>query len=195
MSDYVKMSLKLFIITALAALALGITYAVTKEPIEQQKEQAGIEARRAVLSDAQQFVAVDIELYKNEYPGIVEVYEGRAGDTEVGYVFRILSKGYGGNIELYVGLNTSEGKVAGITIASHSETPGLGANAAEPEFLSRFYDKPIDKPLAVVTGDSGKADEVEAITGATITSKAVVDGVNDAISLYNQVLKDGGEAR
>ena len=92
-------------------------------------------------------------------------------------------------------LNTSEGKVAGITIASHSETPGLGANAAEPEFLSRFYDKPIDKPLAVVTGDSGKADEVEAITGATITSKAVVDGVNDAISLYNQVLKDGGEAR
>ena len=195
MSDSVKMSLKLFIITAVAALALGVTHAVTEEPIRQQNELAGIESRKAVLPDGEEFIEVDTARYQAEYPGIIEVFEGRKGSTEVGYVFKILSKGYGGNMELYIGINTSESKLDGVTIASHSETPGLGANAAEPGFLGQFYGKPVISPLTVVKGDSGNAEEVEAITGAIISTKAVVEGVNEAILFYNQVLRDGGEAR
>jgi electron transport complex protein RnfG len=194
-SDSVKMVIKLFIITAVAALALGVTHAVTQEPIRQQNEQAAIESRKAVLPDGEQFNTVDISQYQNEYPGIVEVYEGRAGDTGVGYVFKIVSKGYGGDMELYVGISASEAKLTGITVVNHSETPGLGAKAADPEYLEQFIGKPVENPLNAVNGEPTKDEEVEAITGATITSKAIIEGINDAITLYNQVLKDGGEGR
>jgi electron transport complex protein RnfG len=195
MSEGMRMSIKLFIITAVAALALGITHAVTEEPIRLQNEQASMEARKAVLPDAQEFVQVDISEYKDEYPNVVEVYQGKSGDDTVGYVFKVISKGYGGDVELFVGIDAKENKIESVSIISHNETPGLGAKAAEPDFLSQYTGKSAGSPLAVVRGSATQDTQVEAITGATITSKAVTQGVNSALEFYSRVLKDGGAER
>jgi electron transport complex protein RnfG len=195
MSEGVKMSIKLFIITAVAALALGITHAVTEEPIRLQNEQASMEARKAVLPDAQEFLPVDISEYRDEYPNVIEVYQGKSGDDTVGYVFKVVSKGYGDDVELFVGIDAKEDRVENVSIISHNETPGLGAKAAEPAFLSQYTGKSADSPLAVVRGNPTQDTQVEAITGATITSKAVTQGVNSAVEFYSQVLKDGGADR
>ncbi|MFO7154022.1 MAG: RnfABCDGE type electron transport complex subunit G [Caldicoprobacter oshimai] len=195
MSEGMRMSIKLFIITAVAALALGITHAITEEPIRLQNEQASVEARKGVLPDAQEFVQVDISEYKDEYPNVVEVYQGKLGDDTVGYVFKVISKGYGGDVELFVGIDAKENKIENVSIISHNETPGLGAKAAEPDFLSQYTGKSAGSPLAVVRGGATQDTQVEAITGATITSKAVTQGVNSAVEFYNRVLKDGGADR
>jgi electron transport complex protein RnfG len=189
------MSIKLFIITAVAAVALGITNAVTEEPIKLQIEQAGVESRKYVLPDAQEFVRIDIAEYQSEFPDIAEVYEGKSSGDTVGYVLKVLSKGYGGNIELFVGIDSLEHKIQNIGIGSHRETPGLGDKAIQSEFLARCAEKSAEGLLTIVSGKPTKAQEVEAITGATITSKAVVRGVNSAMTFYNQVLKDGGADR
>lgn len=195
MSEGAKLSIRLFIVTAIAALALGITHAVTEEPIRLQNEQVSLEARKAVLPDAQEFVQVDLSEYKDEYPNVVEAYQGKSGDETVGYVFRVVSKGYGGDVELYVGIDVNENKIESVNIISHNETPGLGAKAAGLDFLSQYSGKPVDGPLTVVRGRATQDAQVEAITGATITSKAVTEGVNSAVELYGRVLKNGGAER
>ncbi|MBM7581734.1 electron transport complex protein RnfG [Caldicoprobacter guelmensis] len=195
MSEGVKMSIKLFIITAVAALALSVTYAVTEEPIRLQNEQASMEARKAVLPDAQEFLPVDISEYKDEYPDVIEVYQGKSGDDVVGYIFRVVSKGYGGNVELFVGIDGKENRIESVSIISHKETPGLGAKATESDFLSQYTGKSADSSLVVVRGRATQDTQVEAITGATITSKAVTQGVNSALEFYGRVLKDGGAER
>lgn len=192
MPEGVKMSIKLFIITVVAALALGITHAVTEEPIRLQNEQVSLEARKAVLPDAEEFVQVDLSEYREEYPKVVEAYQGKSGEDTVGYVFKVVTKGYGGDVELFVGIDSKEDKVKNVNIISHNETPGLGAKAAEPDFLGQYSGKPVGSPLTVVRGSATQDTQIEAITGATITSKAVTDGVNSAVELYGRLLKDGG---
>ncbi|MFO7295784.1 MAG: RnfABCDGE type electron transport complex subunit G [Clostridia bacterium] len=192
MSEGVKLSIKLFIITAVAALALGITYAVTEEPIRIQNELASLETRKAVLPGAEEFVQIDLSEYKGQYPNVVEAYQGKSGSDTVGYVFKVISKGYGGDVELFVGINSKEDRIENVSIVSHNETPGLGAKAAGSDFLSQYSGKPAGSPLAVVRGSATKDTEVQAITGATISSKAVTEGVNSALELYGRLLKDGG---
>src|SRR3712207_8052036 len=85
---------------------------------------------------------------------------------------------------------TTDGKVSGIKILSHSETPGLGANAETPQFSGQYKDKPA-KELEVVKGTASADNQIAAITGATITSKAVTKGVNEAIEFYDSKLKGG----
>ena len=117
---------------------------------------------------------------------ISEVYEGKDGADIVGYTVKVLPKGYGGEIELIVGIS-SDGKITGINIGNMSETPGLGAKAKESDFQSQFTDKPASD-LTLVKGSASSEDEVSAISGATITSTAVTNGVNVAIELFNDSL-------
>ena len=94
----------------------------------------------------------------------------------MGYTFKIAPKGYGGEIELTVGISF-EGKVTGLTVGTNSETPGLGAKAqSDKNWITQFAGQPADGSLAV-SKDGGT---INAITGATITSRAVTDGVNTA---------------
>lgn len=184
MKENLRLGAILLIITAVAGLLLGSAYVVTKEPIAKQDELTKAEAMKEVLPEASEFKAKDAAL-----EGVVkEVYEGTASEKVVGYAVKVAPKGYGGTIELTVGIST-EGKVTGIKITSLSETPGLGANAPKPKFSGQFKGKPIGKKLQVVKKAPSSGNEIEAITGATITSKAVTGGVNEAINFYNNKLK------
>ena len=197
MSDMLKVGYKLFIITVIAALGLSLTNLATAGAIEEQKIKAANEARQAVLSGSESFEQMELD---NTHSGegtsiyIDEVYAGKSGDSIVGYTFRILSKGYGGDIEINVGIDT-EGKIGAIQIGAHSETPGLGAKIADDKFIGQYKGKTADKALELVKGSASGEAQVEAISGATVSSRAVTEGINKAIEYYNNVLSTGGEAQ
>ena len=95
---------------------------------------------------------------------------------EIGYCVQVEPKGFGGNLTMIVGIN-ADGTVAGAKVTSHAETPGLGAKSqADPNWITQFAGQTADGQLKVAK-DGGT---INAITGATITSRAVTDGVNTA---------------
>lgn len=191
MNETLKLGLILFIITAVSAGVLAVSNDVTSVAIEEQAIILNDNARREVFKDADEFKAIEDEMLediKENKPEVKEIYEALdSRGNIIGYTISLDTKGYGGNIELLVGVST-DSKVAGIKVLNHGETPGLGAKSAEPEFQDRFLDKSAESELTVVKEETTSENEVQAISSATITSKGVVSGVNLAIDIYNGVL-------
>lgn len=179
------LGLVLFIITAIAGALLGFVDEMTYEPRMTQMEKAKNEALKMVLSDADGFDTLDVDL--ESYPNIVEAYEAANG---AGYAMKVTTKGYGGTIVLFVGVDDN-GVVTGMHMLQHQETPGLGANANNPEFKGQFPGK--GPEVIGLTKSMPSESEVEAITGATITSNAIVNGVNDALAFYEDILAGEGQ--
>jgi electron transport complex protein RnfG len=126
-----------------------------------------------------------------EGSNIKEVNAGYDGDKIVGYTVRITAKGFHGAIDMVVGISV-EGKLGGIKILSHTETAGLGANINKDAFKGQFIGKPIDKPLEVVKGGVSSGNQIDAITGATLSSKGVTNGVNEVIEFFKASLSSKG---
>ena len=192
MREVVKLAGILFIITSVAAILLGFTNMATRDVIAQQLELENTEARKSALPIAEEFEEVKGKELENalltDFSSIDEVYQGKKDGEIIGYTFKITSGGYGGEMVINVGISV-EGKVTGIKIVSHSETPGLGAKAAEEDFQNQYIDKSADSPLSVIKGNASGNSEIEAIAGATVTSNAVTDSVNLSIELYHQLFK------
>ncbi len=209
MNALIKDCLKLIVITAIAGLVLGAVYHVTKEPIAQQEEKAKMEAYQEVFPDATDFP--EVEGFSEEAASeVIAAYasentvEDHAGDViseavqavdstgnVLGYIFTATtSKGYGGDIQLTVGIQT-DGTVTGYSVLSISETAGLGMNANTDDFKSQYADKKVDA-FSVVKDGSGSSDDskIDAISGATITSKAVTGLMNSCIAYFNSI--EGG---
>ena len=188
MNSILKLGLNLFVICAVAAGLLAGTNQMTAPLIAQRNEQANNEARKAVLSDAKEFKLLDSSKYKAASDvEVVEVYEGLNGSEVSGYTIKVLPKGYGGEIELMVGIK-ADGTISGVNIGNMSETPGLGARSKEEAFYGQYANKPATE-LTVVKGGNAGETEIQAISGATITSKAVTSGVNAAVDVYDSISK------
>lgn len=183
MKDIAKMGGILFLIAAICTGLVGFASEITKEPIATQKLEAKNIAMQEVLPSANSFE----EAGSNDE--ITEIQIGMQDGTPIGYALRVISKGYADPIEIMIGV-TNEGVVQGIKILASSETPGLGDNASDPSFTDQFKEK--NTLLKVLKGSNPGEDEISAITGATITSKAVTDGVNKAIEY---VQNQGGGAQ
>lgn len=192
----------LFAITLLAGLLLGFVYELTKEPIRIQQEKAINEACMAVLpaaNDSTVFTEYqytvdaqmerEFERMKEDGVTIGKVYEAKNGSQFLGYVVESTSsKGYGGNIVLYVGI-TTDGTVGGVSILEIKETAGLGMEA--PNVLApQFAGKKVDHFVFTKTGAT-EENEVDAITSATITTRAVTNAVNGALDFTHTFLKGG----
>lgn len=186
MKENIKLGLILLLITAVAGLLLGGAYEITKAPIAATIEADKQAAMKEILPMADKFENANVNIEGNEK--ISEVNSGLKGTEIAGYAIKVSPKGYSGAVQIMVGIST-DGKVTGIKILSHTETPGLGANAPKPEFSGQYKDKSIKDKLEVVKEVPSKENQIQAITGATITSKAVTLGVNDAIDFYNSSLK------
>lgn len=188
--DMFKLGLNLLIISAVAALLLALTNSVTASTIAQRNEQANAEARKLVLESAQDFEEVkDAKTDNSKGVEVSEIYEAKdASGNTVGYTLKVLPSGYGGTIELMVGIDSANGQVSGINVVSNSETAGLGAKATEPEFSDQYKGKPLEELSVLKNGTPGDT-EIKAISGATITSTAVTNGVDAAIEVYNNSLK------
>jgi len=160
--------LVLGLIALIAGCALGFTNELTSPIIDEQTLVAADEARRAVLPGASEFEQLTVA-----DPAIDSCYAGSANGEVVGYTVQVTVKGYGGDVELVVGAD-ADGVITGLNVggANFSETAGLGAKAKEPAFTEQF--KGLTAPLVL-------KDNVDSITGASITSGAVVNGVNTAL--------------
>ena len=183
MKDILKLGVTLFAICAVAALVLGVTNNITAPVIEERNIQASNEARKIVLSEADEFKELD----GMNSDIVLEVYEGIKDGQVIGYTIKTSSKGYGGAIELMVGIS-KDGKITGVEIGNHSETPGLGSKATEPMFKNQYVNKDVLNSLLVVKGSTNNDNEISAISGATITSNGVTNGVNAAMKIYNEKL-------
>ncbi len=166
----------LFGITAVTGLALGAVQAVTEGPIAEQRLAQKTAALSATLPGAEKFESVDLA----EPHGVVsEVYAGSGASGPAGYCLTVVTKGFGGAMTLVVGIGADE-KVKGISILEMNETPGLGARAREDAFSGQFRGKPTEHALSVVKTPPEKDNQVQAISGATISSRAVTGAVNAA---------------
>ena len=184
--DMFKLGLNLLIISAVAALLLALTNSVTASTIAQRNEQANAEARKLVLESAQDFEEVkDVKTDNSKGVKVSEIYEAKDAS---GNTLKVLPSGYGGTIELMVGIDSAKGQVSGINVVSNSETAGLGAKSTDPEFSDQYKGKPLEELSVLKNGTPGDT-EIKAISGATITSTAVTNGVDAAIEVYNNSLK------
>ena len=188
--DMFKLGLNLLIISAVAALLLALTNSVTSSTIAKRNEQENAEARKLVLESAQDFEQVkDVKTDNSKGVEVSEIYEAKdASGNTVGYTLKVLPSGYGGTIELMVGIDSAKGQVSGINVVSNSETAGLGAKSTDPEFSDQYKGKPLEELSVLKNGTPGDT-EIKAISGATITSTAVTNGVDAAIEVYNNSLK------
>lgn len=188
----------LFAITLIAGLVLGFVYELTKEPIRLQQEKAIQEACATVFADAVEFKEMDYTPGEDTSAQINAmgvkigtVYEacGTAGE-KLGYVVETTStEGYGGNIVLYVGVSL-EGVVNDVSILTIAETPGLGMKA-EDELVPQFHQKPAAAFTYTKSGSTSES-EIDAISGATVTTEAFTNAVNGAILVYENLIQGGG---
>lgn len=203
MSKIIKDAMALTAITLVSGLALGAVHGITEEPIARQEELAKQEAYQEVFPDASEFEAVTLdegltEQLRSSLDGegytaqsIQEVMEALDGSGEkMGYAFTVVSsKGYGGDIQFSIGIQ-NDGTVNGISILSISETAGLGMKADTEEFKSQFAGKQVDAFTYTKNGASADG-EIDAISGATITTNAMTNGVNAGLCAFR--VMEGGD--
>lgn len=181
--DIIIPAVALFAICLVATFLLGGTNMLTKDKIAEVAEKTAQEARLKVCPGATQFSEKTVEVDGVEYA----VFEGTDADGEtVGYAVTAFDKSYGGEIQIMTGFD-SDLKISGVEILSIDDTPGLGMNAKKEEFRSQFSGK--SGELAV-SKQAQAENEIQALTGATITSKAVTRCVNAAYAAVNNM---GGE--
>lgn len=190
----------LFAITLIAGLMLGFVYELTKEPISVQRELKRIKACQAVFSEEatdfeQTELAPSITLQEEiaeEGITIGETYIAKDINGEaLGYVIAVTSsKGYAGDIKIYMGIN-KDGVLNGISILETSETPGLGMKAKKI-LVPQFANKKVNSISYSKTGAVGEG-QIDAISGATITTKAITNAVNGGLKYYQTELVKGGE--
>ena len=173
MNSRTWMVVSLLITCLLAGFALSEVYAVTKPKIEQQRADATRSALIQVLPAAQTFKEVEKD----------SLWHGLdAAGAKVGIVVRSGARGYGGPVPVLVALDLT-GRVVCIKVEDLKETPGLGLKAREDWFARQFLG--LDSTVALKKDDGS----IDAISGATITSRAVARGVAQAIRKYSEHLE------
>ena len=181
MKKILQLILSLTLISAVCAAVLAIVNNATKERIANLATLKANNAARAVLPAS----VKAIEPVKDPADASLTAFIGYADDAKTqiaGYaVPGLTAKGYGGNIRLMVGLNPDR-TVISYQVLAAAETPGLGSNLSTPAFIARFKDQPAAS--VKVTKDGGK---IEALTSATITSRAVCDAVADAAQRIDRI--------
>lgn len=188
MKDIVKLGAILLAFGVISALLLGLTYQVTLDPITKSRALEDQQNQTMVYPAADTFEKLDqatIDAVKATSPGIIDIAEAKAGSETLGYVVKSGTNGFGGAMEVMVGVD-KDGKVTGIRLGNNAETPGLGDNAKKPEFYEQFPGKDLLAGIGVNKAEPG-ANEIQAMTGATVTSRAVVDAVNAVKAVLEEV--------
>lgn len=167
----------LLVIGFTCTLLLALCNCLTEETIASLTEKAEKAAMTETLPAAKKFEA---KTYSGDDETVTAVYEGKSEGKTVGYCIKTEPTGYGGAISMMVGVDAS-GTVTGVKIVSMSETPGLGAKAKEKTFTDGYAGKKAG--IKVIKSGNPTDNEISAISGATITSKAVTSGVNSAVAV------------
>ncbi len=205
-SSLLKDALALFLITLVSGLGLSYVYEITKEPIAIQQAEKTLEAYQRAYPEAASFEKdeelmklaneIDLTSLDQSYQGTTIKEINKAFDGQgngIGYLVKVVTKkGYNKStpMELAVAY-AKDGTVMGIDLITIKETVNLGMLAAEPEFKDQFSGKQAEQFALVKSGATGD-NQVDAIGGATITSKAVTNAVNAAIGFIREYATDLG---
>lgn len=189
-----KPALILMLICLVITAALAVVNGTTKPIIEEGNRQAKQEALSKVYEGASDFSdPMDAETLKskglNPSDRIVGVYEVRKDGEVIGYVADVATRGYGGDISMLVAIDKSLA-IKNTIIVSHSETPGFGSKVKDG-FMNQFNGQIPENGYNVVKKAKTKAGDIEAITGATITSRAATNGVSDAVAIVRAIIEGG----
>ncbi|MBE6890953.1 MAG: FMN-binding protein [Ruminococcaceae bacterium] len=174
--------LKLMIIVTAVVLMLAIVNELTYETIAANAAAKSNSARQELFVDSTGFTFVDFELTEEEAKTVSEIYSASgAGEDILGYCMNVTCGGFGGDIVLVVGVDL-DGSVTGVRLISHSETPNIGAKAVSEDsaLLPQF--------AGASVSDIGN---ISAVSGATVTSEAVKDGIAKALAVAERLLKEG----
>lgn len=191
MKDSIKLGVTLFVITAVAAGVLAFSNDMTAPIIAEREKQESFGALSKIFENADDFVEIDAEKLteiQSTNTTVNEVLEAKSGDETIGYAFKVASGGYGGDINIIVGINR-DNTIAGISIGSHGETPNIGDRINRPEFADSYKGKTTTEKLTAV-GSPSAENEVQLISGATVSSFGVLTGVNDANNAYLTYFSD-----
>ena len=178
------MTLYLFAICLVCSSLLAGVYALTKAPIDKAAAEKNEAAIKEVLPES----AVIIEQEATVEMGEVAYTFNRAKDKDsvvVGYAINVSALGFGGPIVMKVGIDTA-GVVCNTKVLSQAETPGLGAKCVEPAFAGQFKGFDARKNKLSVKKDGG---DIDAITASTITSRAYVNGIQTAVSVFGTIMQ------
>lgn len=197
-----KPAIILCVITLIAGVALSGVYALTKEAIEEQKLIAEAESYRAVCPEAEEFSsdaqldevvkALGESVYGTDF-GKVHINKAIVGKNAageiVGYVIRVTTRdGFDGDISMSVGFDLS-GTVLGVEFTEINETAGMGMLCAEPEFKDQFKGILVDRFVLNKAGGSTTPEEIDSVSGASISSGAIVNAVNAAMDFFTTNIK------
>jgi len=160
------------VVVFIAVAILAGMDSLTRDMIEYQKELKVQRMLNKIFPDMTSYISED------------DIYIISADGTEIGFAFLAIGKGYGGDIDILVGLE-DETTLKGIAVIAHAETPGLGDKILNPDFTDRFVG--VDITDVAVPDEGGKID---AITGSTISTKAVIDAVRTTAMEKVKELKD-----
>ncbi len=195
MKEMLKNAGILLAITVIAGFVLGAVYQITKGPIAEAEAAAAMEAYKEVFAEASDFSELEVKadaLAQGGYVGsdINNVFEALGEDGSLlGYVLVVTNhEGYGGDIQFTLGI-ANDGTTNGISILAISETPGLGMEA-ESILKPQYAGKKVSQFTVTKTG-AASDDQIDAISGATITSNAVTNGVNAGLYYFQNVLGGG----
>jgi Na+-translocating ferredoxin:NAD+ oxidoreductase subunit G len=186
-STFKNMVLSLTLISLGASACLGFVYQMTKAPIELSILNKKLEAIKQVVPEFDNNPNEEMYRLPTADGDSLDVYPAKKGGSIVGYaVLTYTKKGFSGNINMMAGFKT-DGTIVNITVLDHKETPGLGTKMTEPKFKDQFRDKNPASFKLKVKKDGGPVD---AITAATISSRAFCDAVDRA---YNTLQKGGAK--
>ena len=174
---------------------LGYVYQITKNPIQHQSQQSKQDAYLKVMKEATSFKAYkenDIKKLSKKLKGdygkngleIENALKAYHQKQTIGSIIQVIDHdGFGGDIEIIIGINLQK-EITGVEILSIDETVGLGMNAKNEEFRNQYVGKKVDHFQVVKNGKQNE-DEVDSLSGATITSKAMTNGINGALDFYD----------
>jgi electron transport complex protein RnfG len=182
-----NMLLSLTLVALGASACLGFIYEITKGPIETTALNKKLDAIKQVVPDFNNNPYAEMFRLPTGDGDSLDIYPAKNDSVLIGYaVNTYTNNGFGGNITLMAGFKT-DGTIINITVLTHKETPGLGTKMTEPEFKYQFMNKNPKEFSLVVDKDGGPVD---AITAATISSRAFCDAIQRA---YNTLQKGGQE--
>lgn len=171
-------TISLFLICVVVTAILALTDSVTAEKIAENEAQSKESSMFSVLPDAKTFDEIT--------PDVLYLGKDAAG-SPIGYAISTAAQGYGGQVKVMTGIGT-DGKIVGVDVFyNDDETPGLGKNTSNASFRDQYKGLSAAEDIAVSKDASaGNAQTVDAVTSATISSRAVTRAVNEACSIYNE---------
>ena len=190
MKNYLKTGLVLLVISAVAAGLLAVVNSFTSEVIAQAEFEKSVQAYQEIYGDkADKFEPLDeakkaalVEKYKE----IQDVFVAKKGDEIVGYGINHTGNGYGGSMTNAIGL-LNDGTIAGFRNIQNAETPGIGTQITEAPYFEQFVGKSFKNGEVKGNKEPQAEDEIPMISGATISSTAVLKGINSILPAYEEI--------